>query len=386
MRRIVIVLAILLAAAGFVWWRSSAPVTVHLAQVERDVEARVFGIGTIEAQIAAQIGFQLAGRVTTVHAEQGQIHDKGTVLAQLDVTVQQARYQKALVALQQVENTIAKSLAQLKRAEVNMAQKKAIAERRLALVSRGAVTREAADEARAQFQIAEADVEVAKAEYALISATRKDLAASVAIEKALLDQHTLLAPFRARILNRLKETGSAVNPGEPVYSLIAPETIWVRAHIDEAMAGAIKAGQTAWVRLRSDPQTVVEAEVIRIDEENDRVTEERRVHVRCRACRPEHLARHLGEQAEVEIVTRKIASGLLLPLYAVNQYNGRSGKVWTLADGKLAERTIALGDRLLDGRVLVSEKLPDGVAIVIDRDQSGFRAGKAAIAAQEPRK
>ena len=383
MRRFIIALIVFAALGALAWWRLSAPAQVHLAKIERNVEARLFGIGTIEAEIAAQIGFQLAGRMTTVHANQGEIHDKGTILAQLDTTVQQAKYQKALVALEQSGNTIAKSEALLKRAEVNLAQRKAVSDRRQALVSRGAVTREAADEAQSLYRIAEADMAIAKAEYDLIVATRKDLAASVAIEKALLDQHKLTAPFRARIISRLKETGSAVNPGEPVYSIIEPSTIWVRAHIDESLAGAIKIGQTAFVRLRSDPTNVVEAEVVRIDQENDRVTEERRVHVRCRACKPDHLVRHLGEQAEVEIVTRKIDSGLFIPLYAINQYNGRTGKVWVLENGKMSERSVALGNRLLDGRVLVTDSLPSGVAIIIDRDQSGFTTGKPAIAMQD---
>ena len=41
------------------------------AQVDRDVEVRVFGIGTVEAQVLSKIGFQIAGKVVSVAADQG---------------------------------------------------------------------------------------------------------------------------------------------------------------------------------------------------------------------------------------------------------------------------------------------------------------------------
>ncbi len=374
----VLFVALLAGAGGFAIWRTTAPIAVAVASIERNVEARLFGIGTIEAQISAKIGFQIAGRITSLSADQGQILESGKLIAQLEDSVQRARLQKAQVAIQQSETALAKSKALLTRAQVNYQQKQTIAERRLTLVERGSATREASDEARTQAEIAKADVLVAEAEVSVATVAQKDTAASSAIESAVLDQHKLVSPFRSRIIARLKETGSAVNAAEPVYSLVAPETIWVRAFIDEAMAGAVKPGQLAIVRLRSEPHTSVEAEVLRIDEENDRVTEERRVYVRCRKCSPEHMARNLGEQAEVEIITRIIEQGLFIPLYAIAKYNGVRGDVWSIENGRLARRTLKFAERLIDGRVLVAEPLPDGVKIAVNRDQSSFSEGHAA--------
>ena len=125
---------------------------------------------------------------------------------------------------------------------------------------------------------------------------------------------------------------------------------------------------------------MVETEVVRIDQENDRVTEERRVYVRCRNCNPQHQLRVLGEQAEVEIVKRTIPAGLFVPLRLVEGYDGRSGVVWILENGRLAQQRVQFGDRLLDGRVHVLSDLPAGVSIVID-DRPGMRVGRAARAA-----
>ena len=84
--------------------------------------------------------------------------------------------------------------------------------------------------------------------------------------------------------------------------------------------------------------------------------------------------RFLGEQAEVEIVKRTIPAGLFVPLRLVEGYDGRSGLVWIVENGRLAQQRLQLGDRLLDGRVHVLSDLPANVSIVID-DRSGNARG-----------
>ena len=44
---------------------------------------------------------------------------------------------------------------------------------------------------------------------------------SYAYEKAILDQHTLLAPFDALVIDRQKELGTVIKAGDPIFTLIA---------------------------------------------------------------------------------------------------------------------------------------------------------------------
>ena len=147
--------------------------------------------------------------------------------------------------------------------------------------------------------------------------------------------------------------------------------------MDEALAGGLAVGQRAFVRLRSEPNRAVEAEIVRIDQENDRVTEERRVYVRCRDCDPQHQLRYLGEQAEVEIVKKVVPNGRFIPFKFVEGYDGRSGRVWVLENGRLAKRRVQFGERLLDGRVQIASDLQGQV--VID-ERTDLREGRAARA------
>ena len=64
-----------------------------------------------------------------------------------------------------------------------------------------------------------------------------------------------------------------------------------------------------------------------------------------------------------------------MPLKFVEGYDGRSGTVWVLQDGRLAKRRVQIGERLLDGRVQITSDLPGPV--VID-DRADLREGRAA--------
>ncbi len=105
------------------------------------------------------------------------------------------------------------------------------------------------------------------------------------------------------------------------------------------------------------------------------MTEERRVYVRCRVCDPRHQLRYLGEQAEAEITKKVISNGLFVPLKSVEEYDGRSGTVWVLQNGRLAKHGVQITERLLDGRVQITSELAGPV--VVD-DGSGLREGRAA--------
>jgi HlyD family secretion protein len=369
-----------LAAGGVFYWRNAGEIAVRVAAVERDVEVRVFGIGTVEAQVLSKVGFQVGGRMASLHADQGDLVKAGALLARLDDAAQRARLNKSEAAKRQAAANLLKVQAQLKRVEATYQQKKNVNLRRQTLVVRGSVSQEAAEDAQTSEELARSDVAIVEADAAVATVLQDDAAAQHRYDGVVVSQHALHAPFDARVIVRHKELGSIVTAGEPTFTLIAPDSIWVRAHVDQAMAGGLAIGQTAFVRLRSEAERVVETEVVRIDQENDRVTEERRIYVRCRNCGSQHQLRFLGEQAEVEIVKRTIAAGLFVPLRLVEGYDGRSGVVWVIENGRLAQRRLQLGDRLLDGRVHVLSDLPADVSIVID-GRSGKRVGRAARAA-----
>ena len=267
-------LTALVVAGGGYYWRFMREIPVLTAQPQQNVEVRVFGIGTIEAQVVSKVGFQIAGKVIAIEADQGELVKAGSLLARLDDDAQRAKLRKSEAAQQQAAANFAKARAQRERAEVSYQQKKSINMRRQTLVGRGSVSQEAAEDAQAAEEIALGDAKIIEADTKVASVMQDDTAAQRQIDAVILAQHELRAPFDARVIARNKELGGIVNAGEAVFTLIAPDPIWVKAYVDEALTGGLSVGQRAFVRLRSDPNHLFEAEVVRIDQENDRLTEE----------------------------------------------------------------------------------------------------------------
>ncbi|MDP4381102.1 HlyD family efflux transporter periplasmic adaptor subunit, partial [Escherichia coli] len=82
----------------------------------------------------------------------------------------------------------------------------------------------------------ESDIEVSKAQLA-------DARSQLAYETAVLEQHTLIAPFDAVVVDRQKELGSVIKAGDPIFTLLEQGSVWTLAYIDESRAGAIEVGQ-----------------------------------------------------------------------------------------------------------------------------------------------
>ncbi|WP_137128219.1 efflux RND transporter periplasmic adaptor subunit [Roseomonas sp. HF4] len=382
MRRLAAATALLLlAVGGGGWWfATQRPLFVPVAAVAQDVPVTVFGLGAVEARILSRIGFEVGGTLTEVMADHGDRLAAGAPLARLSAASQEARLARAEAAVLSAAAQAQRAEAQRERAEALLAQRQATARRRRELANRNVGSLEAAELAETEVATAEADLAVNRADAAVARALQAEARANVAAEQTALAKHTLRAPYDAVVIARQREAGAAVNPGEPIFTLVAPDSLWALAYVDEGRAGDIALGQPATVTLRSRPGRPVAAQVARIGLEADRVTEERRVHVRCIAC-PEMPV--LGEQAEVVIETGRLPSARLVPENAIHGFDGATGTVWVVANGRLARREARFAARLMDGRAAITDGLPPDTQVVT-RVASGFAEGRAARAVPAP--
>lgn len=368
----VVVAAAALAAALFVY--SNRPLSVRVAALERDVAIRVFGLGTVEARISSEVGFEVGGRLVELNADHGDTVAKGAVLARLDLGEQEARVAKAQAALAIAHANIRKAAANLQRAEAVFLQKQETNRRRQALAGSNVVSRQAAEEAQRDEDVARADVLVATSETEVANAQLADAKAQLRFEETMLGHRTLHAPYDAVVVARRIEPGTVVKAGDPIFTLVATGTYWGLAYVDEARAGHIEVGQTVDARLRSRPRDAFTGRVARIALESDRVTEERRVFVRGDNPPPQV---YLGEQVEIWITVARVDEGLFVPEAAVQGYDGRHGTVWTVESGRLARRTVEFGHRTEDARLEIVGGLPAGAGVVTQVG-NGMREGRAA--------
>lgn len=360
--------------AAVLLFLSIRPVPVEVARPAENVSVKVFGLGTVEARILSKIGFDVGAALVELNADHGDLVKKGDVLARLHSAEQEARVAKAKAGMVNAEAAVKMAEAAVGKARAVLAQKKQTNKRKQALVARQTVSVEAAEEAQMEEDVAAAELAVAISGIDVARAALEDARAQFDVEKVLLDHHALRAPYDAIIVQRHKELGSVLSSGEALFTLVAPESVWALAYIDEARAGDLRVGQTAEVRLRSLPRQMFEGRVTRIGIESDRVSEERRVYVACDRC-PDSF--HLGEQAEILITTGILDKALLVPETAIENFDGTKGTVWTVENGELRRRDVALGHRTLDSRLEITDGLPQG-AHVVTAPRPRLREGRAA--------
>ena len=375
--RMLAVLAVLavVAAAGY-FLVAVRPVPVTVVPVAENVPIRVFGLGTVEARIVSRIGFEVGAALAEMTADHGDSVARGDILARLSSAEQQARMARAEAGLLGAEVNVRKAEANVARARAILAQRRETNRRKQALVGGSVVSQQSADEAQRDEDIAAAELVVARAEVDVASAMVTDARAALTFEQTVLGQYELTAPFDGVVVERHTEVGTVVKAGDVIYTLMAPESVWALAYVDEASAGAIAEGQTAEVRLRSLSQSTFSAQVVRIG------IEERRVWVKCTSCPPRIF---LGEQAEIRITVATLDKALLVPEVAVTGFDGRSGTVWIVRDGKLSRARLAFGHRSEDARLEVIDGLPNGARIVAPI-VPGLKDGRAAdiVPAERP--
>lgn len=374
------VLCAILAAAGIGWNAFWRPIEVQVAIEAIDAPVQVFGLGTVEARVSSQVGFKVAGVLVDLRADVGEHVHKGDILARLDDREQAAQVARAEAAVEQAEASLQRASASVAKAQVNYANAKSINDRRQKLVETNVASVETAQNSQAAQDAAFADLALSNSDVSVANAAIADAKAQLALQTATLNFHTLVARFDAVVTARLKELGSALAAGQPVFSIVDPRSIWVLAYIDESRAGDIRVGEPAEIVLRSRPNRRLAGRVARIEPESDRVNEERRVEVAFDAI-PADIS--LGEQAETYITTLRLSKALLVPEAAIAGITRTEGTVWIVEDGCLAQRRVHLGHRLLDGRYEITAGVPEG-AKVVSVLRSGMRVGRSVLVSGGP--
>src|SRR5579871_987967 len=199
---------VVLASAGWYWYRGSAsepvrvaapgsrpPVPVSIARAARqDVPVYVTGLGTVQASFTIAIHSQVDGIMQEVMFTEGQYVKKGDLLAQIEPRLFQA-------ALDQAKAKKSQDVATLGAAEKDL-------ERSRALVVRSVATQQTVDQQQARVDQLRASIE----------------ADDAAIETAQtqLDFTAIRAPSDGRMGVRLVDPGNLVhaNDARPIANLV----------------------------------------------------------------------------------------------------------------------------------------------------------------------
>jgi len=226
-----------------------------------------------------ELAFRQSGRLTHMAFDEGDAVTAGAVMAQLDATPYREKLAAAEAELRAAQaqldklhggnrpQEIAQAREHVRQAQASATEAERNFKRQDTLLKSGASSQRAADAARAARDQSAANLAAAQAALSLASAgfRREDIDAGkarVAAAEAALAQArtavadaTLVAPSNGVVIARVREPGSMVASGMPVYSLSLRDPVYLRAYVGEADLGRIAPGTK--VRIHTDSSTTV---------------------------------------------------------------------------------------------------------------------------------
>lgn len=264
---------------------------------------KLYYSGTIEAT-QAELSFQVSGRVISVPVDEGEKVEKDQLLAELDRSEYQARYEQAkanvdgsvnkLRQLEMVLEIYRKTLpAEVSRAKAAVSSSRDTMEearkhkRRYDKLFENSVVSEREWETvnlkyqttNAGLSEVEAILKQAESNLKKIEATEKEVEATkaqVQVARAALEiteiqlKYTRLrAPFGGIITSRNVELGEVVMPGREVLTLSDLSNVDLKIFVDETEIGKVKPGQRAEVKVDTFPGKVYKGRVSFISPEGE---------------------------------------------------------------------------------------------------------------------
>ena len=277
-------------------------VLVYLGQRKVRLEELYYS-GTIEAT-DSKLAFQVGGRVLEVPVDEGYAVEKDQVLAKLEQSEYQKRYDEAAArvdgaveSLAQIETQLAiyqNTLpAEVERAGASVSGAKDIfeeaaknKERFDGLIDEEVVSEKewdrvtlAYDTAKARLAESEAVLKQALSNLRKTEAIEKEIDAAKAQVKAVkaafglatiqLGYTLLQAPFNGIITSRNVEPGEVVSPSREVFTLSDLSMVDLKIFVDETEIGKVKPGQDVEVKIDTFPDKVYRGNVAFISPEGE---------------------------------------------------------------------------------------------------------------------
>jgi len=374
-----VLLAFVLAA--IVYWLRFSPVPVTGYPVTRgEITAEVMGTGTLEARLQTIVSSKISGRISDMLEDQGDEVQEGQVLLRLDDTELRQQVEIARSTLSAANASIERVKAEADRAQAVLDQVKLDHQRNQKLFASKSLSANEMDKSEQALEVAQADL--AKSKAAVIEARKNLIVAqnNLDYQLARLRDTVIRAPFAGLIIRRDREPGDVVVPGTSIFLLISPESLWVRAWVDETEMAGLAIGQEVRVIFRSEPDVNYAGKVARLGRETDRETRQFLVDVAV-ANLPENWS--VGQRAEVFIETARKKDTVTIPSRLLLHQDGTVGALM-LVDGKAEWQNLKTG---LRGRELVEilEGLRPGDTIITSSGSKRLREGRAVkVTSHEP--
>lgn len=319
--------------------------------VKKQVWPKLFKCqGSLIADETTTVGSKVAGQISNVPVDLGDVVAKDDVLVQLDSSEYILQAQQAEAQLLQARSAVGlKPDDPLEKLDADNAppvrEARAIwDETKKAVVRlRDLATRDAVSDT--DLDLAESAERVASARFASAQNGVREKIALISVQAALRDlanqrlrETTIRAPFAGVIESRVIATGTYIQAGQALMTIARTSVLRFRGSVPERYAQQIQIGQSISLDFDlSDQQRTVTISRISpsLDPANRSLVFEANIDNSDGSLRS-------GLFAEGLIAIEPDATATVIPISALVRFAGVD-KVWKIADGKLVEQYVNLG-------------------------------------------
>lgn len=258
-----VLLAIVLAAAGFGAWRwfsREQVLEVETALVsERQVgtQAAVLNAsGYVTARRRATVSSKITGKVVEVNLEEGQAVTQGQVLARLDDASM-----RAALALAQAQAEASRRA--VRENEVRLAEARVTLARTSRLIKDGLTTQVEVEAAQAEVDSLDARIEAAR-QQVLVAERQID------VQRTALDDTVIRAPFSGVAISKDAQPGEMVSPVSAgggftrtgIGTIVDMGSLEIEVDVNESYINRVSEGQPVTAVLDAYPEWQIPAHVI----------------------------------------------------------------------------------------------------------------------------
>jgi HlyD family secretion protein len=240
---IVPLVALALAAGGWLWWRreaAPAPVFTTTTVTRADLTQNVTATGTLESVTSIDVSSQISGLISEVLVDYNTPVHTGDVLARIDPSTYEQRAKQA-------EADVASATANAQLARLNTQRQR---------------------ELRAKSLVAQQDLDQVEAQLAQAEATLLTKQAALASARVDLERCTITAPIDGVVLDRETEKGKTVAASfnaPTLFTIVNDLTkMQIVAAVAEADVGAVAAGQNVSFTVDAFPNRTFRGKISQI--------------------------------------------------------------------------------------------------------------------------
>jgi membrane fusion protein (multidrug efflux system) len=325
------ILAMILLIAGIAGWkalqiskaiamgkafRMPPDAVTSLVVKESETAPSLEAVGSVASLQGVMLGADLPGMIAEILFESGSHATKDQILVRLDTRQEEAQLRTAKAKLDLARQNLDRSRD---------------------LRAKNVIAQYAYDEAKTQFESAEANVDETQ---------------------AMIDRKTIRAPFSGDLGIRQINTGQYLKSGDPIVQLESLDPIYVNFALPQQNFGKLAVGQQLMVKADGIPEKAFPGKITAINSAVD--TSTRNIQIQGTVANPDHLLRS-GMFAGVHLILPNLEKAIMVPATAI-QYAPYGDSIFVIETMKDPNGKEYLGVR--QQAVILGKTQGDQVAVL----------------------